>query len=326
MRNIHKIFVLGLILLLFMSINALAKEGDSHEENRFSASVEVGAIWFNTTDQLFTDRFFAGDKNEKTDNLNGPADDFNITMPMVLFDLRYKFRDTDKEVYLKNPFESSDSELTLGMAQTFANKSKLDVSIFYGMGTVWKDPYIVQENRDKSDTNNFGLTIDYDINANLNLSYRYNQVDVDQDIIGQRLNDLERDGVIHGTGIGYKVNLDRSNIIIPRFEYTKADMDGESNSYNGYKLEIGYMRMEKDYILSAFVSVDKKDYEEKHPIFNKNREEKEYSAIAILTLLNPLGYDRFFTNFIAGYGYRDSNIDFYDKRTHIGGITIGYNF
>lgn len=326
MRNIHKIFVLGLILLLFMSVNALAQESDSHEENRFSASIEAGAIWINTTDQLFTEQYFMGDTNKETDNLNGPADSFSIIMPMVMFDLRYKFRDTNKEVYLKNPFESSDSELTLGMAQTFANKSKLDVAIFYGMGAVWKDPYIIQENRDKSDTNNFGLTIDYDINTNLNLSYRYNQVDVDQDIIGQRFNDLERDGMIHSTGIGYKVNLDRSNIIIPRFEYTKADMEGESNGYNGCKLEIGYMRMKKDYILSAFVSVDKKDYEENHPIFNETRDDKEYSATAIFTLLNPLGYDKFFTNFIVGYSYSDSNIDFYDKRSYIGGITTGFKF
>ena len=105
-----------------------------------------------------------------------------------------------------------------------------------------------------------------------------------------------------------------------------ANMDGESNSYNGYKIKLEYMRTKDDYILNAFVSADKKDYDKMHPIFNKTRDETEYSATAIFTLLNPFDYDKFFTNFIVGYSYSDSNIDFFDKRTYVGGIAIGYNF
>ena len=317
------IFALCLMLLTIMSITALAQEGAGHEENGFSARIEAGAIWINTTDQLSVDN-----KNEKTDNLNDEADSFGITLPAVMFDLRYKFRDTDTEVYLATPFEDLNMALTLGMAQTFIDKSKLEVSICYVNGEVWKDPYIIQANRDDTDMNDIGFTIDYDciMDTAFNLYYKYNQVDVDQDVIGRRFNNLKRDGIIHRTGIGYKVNLDKSNIITPSFEYSKADMDGESNSYNGYEIKIGYMRMKKDYILSAFVSADKKNYDKTHPIFNKTRDEKGYSAIAIFTLLNQFGYDKFFTNFIAGYGYSNSNIDFFDKRTYISGITIGYNF
>ncbi|MDY7031012.1 MAG: DUF2860 family protein, partial [Thermodesulfobacteriota bacterium] len=192
----------------------------------------------------------------------------------------------------------------------------------------WKDPYITQVNRDDTDMNKIGFTVDYDciMYAGLNLYYRYNQVDVDQDVIGKRFNDLKRDGIIHRTGIGYRANIEKSNIITPSFEYSKADMDGESNSYNGYKIEIECTRMKKNYILSTFVSADKKNYAKIHPIFNKTRDEKRYSAIAIFTLLNPFGYDKFFTNFIAGYSYSNSNIDFFDKHTYISGITIVYSF
>ena len=318
------IFALCLTLLTFISITALAQESDGHEENNFSARVEAGAIWINTTDQLSVD-----DKNEKTDNLNHEADGFSIIVPAVMFDLRYKFRDTDTEVYLATPFENSKIALTLGLAQTFIDKSKLDVSIFSGiMGKVWKDPYITDVNRDDTDVNDIGFTIDYDciMDTGLNVYYRYDQVDVDQDVIGKRFNDLKRNGIIHCTGIGYRLNFDKANIITSSFEYSKADMDGESNSYNGYKIKIGYKRMKKDYILNAFVSADKKDYDKMHPIFNKTRDEKGYSTIAIFTLLNPFGYDKFFTNFIAGCSYSNSNIDFFDKRTYISGITIGYNF
>lgn len=306
-----------------MSITASAQEGDRHEENAFSARIEAGAIWINTTDQLFVDN-----KNEKTNNLNDEADSFSTTLPAVLFDLRYKFRDTDTEVYLATPLEDSNMALTLGMAQTFIDKSKLEVSICYVNDEVWKDPYIIQANRDDTDMNDIGFTIDYDciMDTGFNLYYGYNHLDVDQDFVGKRFNNLKRDGIIHRTGIGYRVNLDESNIITPSFEYSKADMDGESNSYNGYEIKIGYMRMKKTYSLTTFVSADKKNYNKTHPIFNKTRDEKGYSAIAIFTLLNPLGYDKFFTNFIVGYGYSDSNIDFFDKRTYVSGITIGYNF
>jgi len=103
-------------------------------------------------------------------------------------------------------------------------------------------------------------------------------------------------------------------------------MDGESNSYNGYKIKLGYKKMNKDYIVNVFVSADKKDYDKTHSIFNKTRDEKGYSATAIFTLLNPFGYEKFFTNFIVGYGCSDSNIDFFDKRTYVSGVTIGYSF
>ena len=317
------IFTFCLMLLTFMSITALAQEGDRHEENGFSARIEAGAIWINTTDQLFVD-----DKNEKTDNLNDEADSFSIILPEVMFDLRCKFRDTDTEVYFATPFENLDMALTFGMTRTFIDKSKIDVSISYVNGEVWKDPYIAGVARNETDVEDVGFTIDYDriLDTGLNLYYKYNQVDVDEDVIGTMFNNLKRDGIIHRTGIGYRINLDKSNIIIPDFEYSKANMDGESNSYNGYRIKIGYKRMKKDYILSTFFAVDKKDYDKTHPIFNETRDEKGYSAIAIFTLLNPFGYDNFFTNFIAGYGYSDSNIDFFDKRTYVSGVTIGYNF
>ena len=318
------ILALCFMLLTFMSITALAQEGDRHKDDGFSARIEAGALGINTTDQLFVD-----DKNEKTDNLNDEADSFNITLPAVMFDLRYKFRDTDTEVYLGTPLKESGIALTLGLKQTFIDKSKLDMSVFSKiMAEVWKNPYIAGVARDETNVEDVGFTIDYDriLDTGLNLYYRYNLVDVDEDVIGTMFNDLKRDGITHSTGIGYRVNLDKSNIITPSFEYSKADMDGESNSYNGYKIKIGYKRMKKDYILNTFVSAVKKDYDKTHPLFSETRDEKGYSAIAIFTLLNPLGYDKFFTNFIAGYGYSDSNIDFFDKRTYISGITIGYNF
>ena len=319
------IFILCFTFLTFMpSITALAQEGVEHEENGFSARIEAGAIWINTTDQLFVD-----DKTEKTDNLNDDADSFSITLPAVIFDLRYKFRDTDTEVYLATPLEESGIPLTLGLTQIFIDKSTLDLAVFSKiMAEVWKDPYIAGVVRDDTDIRDVGFAIDYDhiLDTGFNLYYRYNLVDVDEDVIGTRFNDLKRDGIIHSTGFGYMIDLNESNIIIPSFEYSKANMDGESNSYNGYKIKLEYKRTKNDYILNAFVSADKKDYDKMHPIFNKTKDETEYSALAIFTLLNPFGYDKFYTNFIAGYSYSNSNIDFFDKHAYISGITIGYNF
>ena len=315
---------LCLILLLFVAITAFAQEHDRKEKKAFSARIEAGAIWINTTDQLVVD-----DNNERTTTITGEADSFNVAVPAVMFDLRYTFRDTDTEVYLGTPFEGSKTGLTLGMAHTFTDKSSLDLSIFSGiMGEVWKDPYIAPAKRDGTDIDDMGCAIEYDgiMGTGCNVYYRYNWVDVDQDGIGQRFSDLRRDGVIHSTGIGYRVQLDTGDTITPSVEYSKADMDGKSNSYDGYTIKIGYRRTQDNYTLLAFVSADKKDYDRIHPIFNKTRDETGYSAVAIFTLLDPFGYDDFFTSVIVGYSYADSNIAFFDKRTYISGITIGYTF
>ncbi len=321
-------FILCFTLLTFISLTALAQEGNMPKKNGFSARIEAGGIWINTTDQLFVH-----DKNEKTDNLNDEADSFSITSPLVMFDLRYRFQDSGTQIYLGTPLKDPGIALALGLTQTFIDKSKLDVSIFSGgrsgiRDEVWKNPYIAGVDRDETDVEDVGFAIDYDriLDTGLNLYYRYNLVDVDKDVIGTMFRDLKRDGVIHTTGLGYMIALDKSNMIIPGVEYSIGNLDGESNSYNGYRIKLGYKRMKKDYILTAFVSAYKNDYDRRHPIFNKTRDEKGYSATTIFTLLNPFGYEKFFTNFIVGQSNSDSNIDFFDKQTYVSGITIGYNF
>jgi len=318
--------ILCFTLLTFISLPALAQEGNMPKENGFSARIEAGGIWINTTDQLFV-----SDKNEKTDNLNDEADSFNIILPLVMFDLRYTFQDSDTQIYFGTPLKDSGIALSLGITQTFIDKSKLDVSIFSQIeikGEVWKNPYIAGVDRDETDVEHVGFEIVYDriLDTGLNLYYRYNLIDVDKDVIGTMFRNLKRDGDIHTTGLGYMIALDKSNMIIPGVEYSIGNLDGESNSYNGYRIKLGYKRMKKDYILNAFVSTYKNDYDKTHPIFNKTRDEKGYSAMAIFTLLNPFGYEKYFTNFIVGHSDSDSNIDFFDKRSYVSAISIGYNF
>ncbi|MCP4372120.1 MAG: DUF2860 domain-containing protein, partial [Deltaproteobacteria bacterium] len=156
------------------------------KKNGFSARIEAGGIWINTTDQLFVH-----DKNEKTDNLNDEADSFSITLPLVMFDLRYRFQDSGTQIYLGTPLKDPGIALALGLTQTFIDKSKLDVSIFSGgrsgiRDEVWKNPYIAGVDRDETEVEDVGFAIDYDriLDTGLNLYYRYNLVDVDKDVIG----------------------------------------------------------------------------------------------------------------------------------------------
>jgi hypothetical protein len=114
--------------------------------------------------------------------------------------------------------------------------------------------------------------------------------------------------------------------IVPGFEFSLDDSNGEANSYRGYELKLELRKFAQGYAFNLFAGIGLTDYDRTHPIFDKKREDTTYSAFGVFTLPDLLGMKHLFSSLIAGYRYRDSNIGFLDADTLLGGLTIGYKF
>lgn len=287
--------------------------------------IRAGVGYMTSTDQLHVQ-----DGNKRFQDLDGDADWYAKVIPLALFNLRYGFKGRGAAVYAGTPFGSGGPPgLAIGTAQPLPDRGEVDASLWMNpFGDVWEDPYLVGVRRDETSKIEYGIKIAYDgaWGTDLGIRYSYSRVDVDNDDIRERFGTLKRDGEEHELGVEYKLSGPYGVMIVPTAEYSRGDLDGQANSFDGYGLKIALRRLSESYAMNVFLTGSFEDYEESHPIFGKSREDWRFGGFGILTLRNLFGVRGVLWDLIAGYSYRDSNIGFLDAKTFIGGLALGYEF
>ena len=323
MRNL----TLGLTFLgaLLFSWSVAVAAGPIEESEGFSGRISAGAGYLTSTDQLKT-----SDENNRIDSLSGDANWYDTFLPLALFNLRYTFAESGRQVYFGTPPElSGPPGLSLGFVQPFSDGSRLDISVFTRLfSEVWRDPYLTDINRKETRKLNYGTRFAYEeiLGSGFSLSYAFSRVDVNVDDIGDRFNDLERDGYTHKAEVEYAFRLGQSMSLTPGFELTIADIVGDANAYNGYQFGLGFRKFSKTYQLMLKAAVGWDDYDERHPVFSKTRNDTNYSVFGMFTRSDLFGIDYLFATLMAGYRYRDSNIGFLNAQTFLSGAMIGVEF
>lgn len=291
----------------------------------FSGSIQAGVGFLTSTDQLNPNS-----KNNFNENLDDDANRFSSIIPMVLFDLRYTFPGSGNQIYFGTPYGSEGPPgLSLGYVHLLNDKSELDFSTFgKPFERVWEDPYLIADDREATSRFTYGAKIEYKKikGTDFEASYSISLVDVNEDEIGERFNDLERDGQLHDIRIAHSFQLNQRTALVPGFEFSIGDLDGDANSYLGYDFKLGLRQFSKSFSILLFLGVGLEDYYDEHPIFDKKREDVTYSIFGIFNLPNLFGKDYLFSNLLAGFQYRDSNIGFLDAYMYLGGLTIGVTF
>ena len=322
MKNFLKIAFTAMAIVL--SPPGANAAGPQKAAKGFSGWMQAGIGYSTGTDQLDTDA------DKRNDGLGSNADRYHDALPMLLFDLRYTFSPSARQLYFSTPRErGGPPALTLGAVLPLADGTKLDMAVFgKPFEEVWKDPYLVDERRADTKKATYGtrFTLSDFLGTPTELSYSLAHADVDDDDIGKRFHSLERDGWLHKARVEYGFTLSRGLSIAPGFEFSLVDLDGNASSYKGYELKLGLRKFTSDYQLHLTAGIGLNDYDSTHPIFEKTREDVTYSAFSIFTLSDLLGKEYLFGSLIAGYQHRDSNIGFLDADTFIGGLTIGYKF
>ena len=196
------------------------------------------------------------------------------------------------------------------------------------MSEVWRDPYLINTSRKETREYNYGIRFAFEeiLGSGFNFSYAFSRVDVNVDDIGDRFNDLERDGYIHNAGAEYDFKLGKTMALSPGFELSIGDIDGEANAYTGSQFGLGFRKFSNSYMLMLKATIGWDDYDDKHPVFSKTRNDTNYSVFGMFTRSDLFGQDFLFATLMAGYRYRDSNIGFLNAQTFLSGAMIGFEF
>jgi hypothetical protein len=318
-------FMLTLLGALLFSWSSAYAVDPSAKSEGFSGRIAAGVGYMTSTDQLKT-----SDENKTIDSLSDDADWYDKFLPLALFNLRYTFAESGRQIYFGTPAEfSGPPGLSLGFVQPFSDGSQLDISVFtHPFSEVWRDPYLTNTNRKETRKYNYGGRIVYDeiFGSGLKLSYAFSRVDINVDDIGNRFSDLERDGDLHAAEVEYAFRLGSTMSLVPGFELSIGDLDGEANAYTGYTFGLGFRKFSKGYQLMLKAAFGWDDYDDTHPVFNKTRNDTHYSAFGTFTRSDLFGKGYLYGTMMAGYRYRDSNIDFLEAQTFWSGAMIGIEF
>ena len=285
----------------------------------------AGAGYVSSNDQLRPN-----DGNKSVRDLDGNANRYDAVIPLVSFDLRYTFAESGRQVYLGAPMgDEGPPGLTLGTVLPFADGGAIDAGVFVvPFGEVWEDPYQVGGNRQETDKNTYGAKIDFSRirGTGFEAGYRIEYTDIDDDDIGQRFDELERDGWVHALRAGYAHPFGNGWQLVPEAGFTIGDIDGDANRYLEYRMKLGLRHIRANNLLNLSIGAGYRDYDDEHPIFDKDRNDTLFSAFGIYTRSNLFGHAPLFCSLIAGFNHRSSNIDFLEADTYMSGLMLGYQF
>ena len=193
---------------------------------------------------------------------------------------------------------------------------------------MWKDPYLVGQNRDDTNRKSNGgrLTWDRIFGTQLQVQYTYRKIDIGSEKSGDSIptltaserDRLDRNGDRHIGEILYRFNFGQKHWLAPAFIYANNDLDGKAMAGDAYDFQLTYSYFGDPFkfIINGFIGQE--DFDKKNPIFDKTRDDDRFGAQAQILYKNPWDWRLFGSNpinfYISGaYVDTDSNIDFYDQ-------------
>ena len=317
-----KLIAGAIIVLIFTP-----QTGDARERQKaspgLSGRLQGGALFIQTNSQLSTE-----ESNRRTADRNGPADAHHKAIPMASVYLRYQC-DDDTAIYAGNPLEVGEGlAMEAGIHQS-TDAGTLDMALTWRpTKTVWKNPYQTVEAREETDQDVYGLHLQWEEVAGtpFEIDYKIDRIHIENDEIGDLERDLRRSGQTHELGVKYNIPSQSSLRLTPELSYTYGDIHGHANHYQGVKVGVLLKQAKPPWILIGLLSGSHTQYQKRHPLFGKSRQESGITTFAQAMRLHLFGVKRLFLSVGAGYLWSDANIDFYDSQTLIGLTNLGINF
>jgi hypothetical protein len=332
MKKTIYIISASLAIALFLGTHPASAIDPIPKESGFSGFVRPGIGYLNFKSNMVAS-FLGFDLSEKkTDSLTDSPDSQDSVIALVPFALEYTFASTRTQLFIGTDLRDLirfDLSQQLGIRQEIGSLGILQGGLLLtGIAAkVWKDPYVVNQNRDETsrDSNGARLVWDRMFGSGLRLQYTYRKIEIGSEKSGQFLGLpanqqklLERDGDRHIGEIWYTFRIAKKHKLQPTFIYTKDDRDGDAMTSDGYDFQLTYGYKGDSITFTGNAIIGQADYDEKNPIYGKTQEDDRYGIQGTLYYKNPWDWSLLGSmpmNFFIGAGYTvaDSNIDFYDQ-------------
>ena len=200
---------------------------------------------------------------------------------------------------------------------------------------VWSDPFVIGSLREATDVDRRGLHLGLAgiVGSGLSVDYRLYRRDIDEERSGLTLGLsagerglLAREGTEHRFDLNYRVALTDHFSLTPGVQYRRLDADGAAN--RGWllrpqlsaRLEIERWQL----TMTGYYGVDR--YDARQPVFDEYRDGRELGVAAGVRYAEPFGWSNWSVNAYGVWSQRDSDIRFYDERTGLFAVGLGYRF
>ena len=328
------ISVLTLALLLVANV-ATALEPIPKEAG-FSGFIRPGVGFINYKSNMVASFLGFDLSDKKIDSLEDSPDSQSSAIGMVLFSLGYTFANTRTQLFLGTDLTDLirfDLTQQFGVKQEIGKFGLLQGGLLFNgiPAKVWKDPYVVDQNRDETNRTSHGgrLTWDRMFGSQLQVRYTYRNIDISSeksgDFLGLSSADkklLERDGDRHIGEVLYRFKFAKRHTLAPAFIYTNDDRDGDAMKNEAYDFQLVYAYIGDTFGFTGNGFVGWADYDEKNPIYDKKQEDDRFGVQGTLYYKNPWDWSLWGSkpmNFYLGaiFTKADANIDFYDQEAFL---------
>ena len=194
---------------------------------------------------------------------------------------------------------------------------------------VWKDPYLEDKRRSKTDRDAMGFRLVWDriMGSDFELSYRYRNIDINHDYSGQSVRGLNhsqrkllrRDSDEHSIRVLYSFHIRPKHRLAPSFTYRYDDRDGDARKNDEYVFELSYAYLGDPFSLTFNGEIGWAAYDKQNPIYKKKQNDDIYGGNLTLYYRNPwdwrLAGSKPMNFFLLGSYYeRDADISFYEEK------------
>ena len=333
----------ALSILLLFGVNFAAALDPIPKESGFSGFIRPGVGYINFKSNMVASFLGYDLSDKKTDSLDDSPDSQSTGIALAPFSLQYTFASTRTQLFLGTDLTDLirfDYAQQLGVKQEIGKLGLLQGGILFSgiPAKVWKDPYVVDKNRDEtSRTSNGGrLVWDRIFGSQFQLQYTYRKIDISSEKSGDFLDLsnadkklLERDGDRHVGEALYRFRFAEKHVLAPGFIYSYNDRDGDAMKNDAYDFRLTYGYFGNSFTFTGNAFIGWADYDDKNPIYDKKQDDDRYGIQGTLYYENPWGWSLFGSNpmnFFVGAAFADvnSNIDFYDQEATM--ITGGVFF
>ncbi|TIH16508.1 DUF2860 domain-containing protein [Marinifilum sp. JC120] len=318
----------GLVYLVALALITVSSLASADATNSFSGSVRVGVMFIDSANNLNPDA-----SSKRLDSLSDSADSKASFLPVLLPEITWDVGEKEgMKLYLTTdpPIdEAGGFAANLGASYQFAEAGIIDVAAFFTpFEKAWKNPYLTGTDREETDTSKYGFRIGMNriMGSGLRVQFVYLNDDVDNDVIGQLIPKLARDGSVYSLNMNYSYYISENLELRPRLSIRKGVYDGEANSFMKYKIDLETRYRTGSLTIIPRIHYSHSDYDETDPMFDKTRNMNSYGISLMTDYKAPFSWEDWSVSGLFSMSKGKSNIKFYDTRSLTFGGMLNYHF
>ena len=284
--------------------------------------------------------------DEQVSSLDQSPDDEDIVLPALQFQIAYTFNGMGTQLYLSNQVADHlnfDLDTTLethfGVRQDFPEVGIVDFSLAASAlpTDVWKDPYLVDEDRGDTERTSNGLHIVWGniFGSPFEFAWASREIEIDDERSGKEgklgltskeQRSLRRGGDFDRVDLSYSWKINDRHTLVPGIAYLDYDLDGAAMAEDGLLLQLKHFYEKNRWRVVSKVFYEDLESDQANPIYNKERDVETIGGSVTAFYAKPFGLQDWSANASVAYYEGDSNIDFYDSSFGLVSIGMLYRF